>query len=82
MSTQKRDPVADFLEEQRALDEADLMENLRLDADRRMRELKSQVPDGRHDRGLHGNPPRAIPGAAEERWPGDYPDDIGGWRNA
>lgn len=68
------DPIQQFLENQRLQQEEELMMKLHGDNERRLRELKQQVPDGRHD----------LPGswAPEERFPGDYPDEIGGWRLA
>jgi hypothetical protein len=76
MATPKRDPITEFLEEQRALDEADMLEGLRVDSERRLRELKSQVPDGRYEKpgqreSIWGAPEEQYPGKPYDLYPGE-----------
>lgn len=66
------DPIQDYLDQQRRNEEAALMNQLRKKHAQIMKDHYDQVPEGRLDM-----PP---PSAAEERFPGDYPDEIGGWR--
>jgi len=73
------DPVERYLEDQRAQDEADLLEKLSIDSAERARQLEAQVPRGRFDRGIHGNQPP--PKAAGEMWLSGGPEtpDQGGY---
>lgn len=68
------DPINDFLEQQRAQDEADLFRRLRRESAERLRQLKAKVPDGRYD--FPQPAPPAVPG---ELWPGEDLKPEWGW---